>query len=55
MSAPQTFDELAHLGGAGAIFNLLEARRLGQVGPGSRVVLYAQGAGFVRGAAPVEL
>jgi 3-oxoacyl-[acyl-carrier-protein] synthase III len=55
MRAPQTFDELAHLGGAGVILNLLEARRLGHVRSGSRVVLYAQGAGFVRGAALVEL
>jgi 3-oxoacyl-[acyl-carrier-protein] synthase-3 len=54
MPAPQTFDELAHLGGAGVILNLLEARRLGHVRAGSRVVLYAQGAGFVRGAALVE-
>lgn len=55
MSAPQTFDELAHLGGAGVILNLLEARRLGQLPAGTLAVLYAQGAGFVRGAALVEL
>jgi 3-oxoacyl-[acyl-carrier-protein] synthase-3 len=48
--APQTFDRYAHLGGAGAVVNLLEARRLGMLQRGARVVLYAQGAGFTRGA-----
>lgn len=48
--SPQTFDRLAHVGGCGVVTNLLEARRIGLVKPGSRVVLYAQGAGFTRAA-----
>lgn len=48
--APQTFEHYAHLGGAGAIVNLLAARKSGELRPGKLVVLYAQGAGFTRGA-----
>ncbi len=52
--APQTFDELAHLGGSGVIMNLIEARRLGMLEPGAIVALYAQGAGFARMASLVR-
>ena len=52
--APQTFDEFAHLGGCGVIVNLCAARTRGLLSPGSRVVLYAQGAGFTRAAALVS-
>lgn len=48
--APQTFDRLAHVGGCGVVTNLLEAKRKGKVRPGTRVLLYAQGAGFTRAA-----
>jgi 3-oxoacyl-[acyl-carrier-protein] synthase III len=53
--APQTFDELAHLGGCGVVTNLLEARRRGLLNPARKgdlplVCLYAQGAGFTRAA-----
>lgn len=51
--APQTFDELAHLGGCGVVTNLIEARRQGLLQPdregrAATACLYAQGAGFTR-------
>jgi len=51
--APQTFDELAHLGGCGVVTNLLEARRRGLLCPDGQgrpatACIYAQGAGFTR-------
>lgn len=51
--APQTFDELAHLGGCGLVTNLLAARRAGFLKNGTHSLLYAQGAGFTRAAALV--
>jgi 3-oxoacyl-[acyl-carrier-protein] synthase-3 len=53
--APQTYDQLAHLGCCGVVTNLLEARRQGLLRPRSdgepaTVALYAQGAGFTRAA-----
>ena len=53
--APQTYDELAHLGCCGVVTNLLEARRRGLLrarpsGEPATVALYAQGAGFTRSA-----
>ncbi|MFZ5893175.1 MAG: 3-oxoacyl-ACP synthase III family protein [Myxococcota bacterium] len=51
--APQTFDELAHLGGCGVVTNLIQARAAELLTPGSKSVLYAQGAGFTRAAALV--
>jgi 3-oxoacyl-[acyl-carrier-protein] synthase-3 len=53
--APSTFEEYAHLGGCGVVTNLLAARRSGLVGKGSLTALYAQGAGFTRAAALLEL
>jgi len=52
--APQTFDEYAHLGGAGVVTNLIAAREAGLLRRGARVALYAQGAGFTRAAALLE-
>jgi 3-oxoacyl-[acyl-carrier-protein] synthase-3 len=52
--APDTFQRFAHLGGAGAVANLLRARELGLLRPGSLAVMYAQGAGFTRGAAAIR-
>ena len=57
--APQTFDDMAHLGGCGVVTNLLEARRRGMLaarpdGTAPVVCLYAQGAGFTRAAAIVR-
>jgi 3-oxoacyl-[acyl-carrier-protein] synthase III len=53
--APQTFDELAHLGACGIVTNLLEARRRGMLRPpsgggGALVAMYGQGMGFTRAA-----
>jgi 3-oxoacyl-[acyl-carrier-protein] synthase-3 len=57
--APQTYDELANLGACGVITNLIEARRRGLLsrrpdGQPATVALYAQGAGFTRGAVIVR-
>lgn len=53
-AAPQTFDDLAHLGACGVVTNLIEARRRGMLakagGAAPLVCLYAQGAGFTRAA-----
>lgn len=49
--APQTYTQYAHLGGAGAVANLIAARDAGMLGRGKRAVIYAQGAGFTLGAA----
>jgi 3-oxoacyl-[acyl-carrier-protein] synthase III len=53
-AAPDTFGQFAHLGGCGVIVNLMEARRRGLLRPGTRVVLYAQGAGFTRASALIR-
>jgi len=52
--AVETFAERAHLGACGVVVNLLAARRTGRLDSGSRVALYAQGAGFTRAAALLE-
>ncbi len=51
---PCTFLRYAHLGGVGVVANLIEARERGLLRPGSNLVMYAQGAGFTRGAALVR-
>ena len=48
---PTTYGNYAHLGGAGIVANLLEARRRGLLKDNSNVVLYAHGAGITRYAA----
>lgn len=53
-AAPSTFTEYAHLGGAGPVVNLIAARERGLLRSGSRTVMYAQGAGFIRAAALVD-
>jgi 3-oxoacyl-[acyl-carrier-protein] synthase III len=50
----ETFDQLAHLGSAGVVANLLAARSAGKLERGARVALYGQGAGFTRAAAIIE-
>ena len=45
---PSTYDRYAHLGGAGVIANLIEARAKGMLRDGAPVVLYAHGAGIAR-------
>ncbi len=52
--APNTFEEIAHVGGCGVVANLVEARRRGLLDEHSLVALYAQGAGFTRAAALVR-
>jgi 3-oxoacyl-[acyl-carrier-protein] synthase-3 len=49
--APHTFDELGHIGGVAPVINLIEARRLGLLGPGASVLLFGMGAGITRAAA----
>jgi 3-oxoacyl-[acyl-carrier-protein] synthase-3 len=49
--APSTYARLAHVGAAGVVSNLLEAREQGLLGDGAPVVLYAHGAGLTRYAA----
>ncbi len=51
---PVTFDMYAHLGACGVVSNLLRARRDGRLGPGTRSVLFAQGAGLTRAAIVVQ-
>lgn len=48
---PTTFGVYAHLGGAGPIANLIEARNRGLLHDGAAAVLYAHGAGVTRYAA----
>jgi 3-oxoacyl-[acyl-carrier-protein] synthase III len=48
---PSTYPQLAHIGGAGVVANLLEARRLRLLRDGAPVILYAHGAGITRYAA----
>jgi 3-oxoacyl-[acyl-carrier-protein] synthase-3 len=52
--AVETFAERAHLGACGVVVNLLAARGAGRLDAGTRVALYAQGAGFTRAAALLE-
>lgn len=54
IQVPQTFDELAHLGGCGVLTNLIHAQHTGTLKPGTHIVLYAQGAGFTRAAALIR-
>jgi len=54
LHAPDTFDELAHLGGCGVVTNLLAARAAGLLREGDGALLYAQGAGFTRAACLVN-
>ncbi len=51
--APQTFEELAHLGGCGVIVNLMKARE--QLKRPFTSAWYAQGSGFTRMAAVVRI
>jgi 3-oxoacyl-[acyl-carrier-protein] synthase-3 len=53
--AVTTYDEIAHVGGCGPVFNLERARNLGLLPQGSIAALYAQGAGFTRAAALIEV
>jgi len=48
---PSTYESVAHIGAAGVVANLLEARRRGLLADGALVALYAHGAGANRTAA----
>lgn len=54
--APQTYEELGHLGACGVVTNLIEGRRRGLLSrrKPATVCMYAQGAGFTRAAAIVR-
>lgn len=51
---PSSYARFAHLGAAGVVANLIEARRRGLLHDGAPVVLYAHGAGLTRYAALVH-
>jgi 3-oxoacyl-[acyl-carrier-protein] synthase-3 len=52
--AVTTYEELAHVGACGPVFNLARARALQRLVPGVLVGMYGQGAGFTRAAAILE-
>jgi 3-oxoacyl-[acyl-carrier-protein] synthase-3 len=52
--AVTTYDQIAHLGACGPVFNLLRARDDDRTPPGTLVAMYGQGAGFTRAAAILE-
>jgi 3-oxoacyl-[acyl-carrier-protein] synthase-3 len=52
--AVTTYDDIAHLGACGPVFNLARARALGRTSRGALIALYGQGAGFTRAAAILE-
>jgi 3-oxoacyl-[acyl-carrier-protein] synthase III len=54
-AAVTTYEEIAHVGVCGPVHNLARARALGLLEPGVLVALYAQGAGFTRAAAVLEV
>jgi 3-oxoacyl-[acyl-carrier-protein] synthase-3 len=51
---PSSYPRFAHLGAAGVVANLLEARQRGLLHDGAPVVLYAHGAGLTRYAALIH-
>ena len=53
--APTTYEQTAHLGGSGVIFNLARARTRCMFRPGGYVALYGQGSGFTRAAAILQV
>lgn len=52
--AVTTYEDIAHLGACGPVFNLARARTLGRTGRGALIAMYGQGAGFTRAAAILE-
>jgi 3-oxoacyl-[acyl-carrier-protein] synthase-3 len=52
--APTTYEETAHLGGSGILFNLARARTLNMFTPNGYIALYGQGSGFTRAAAILQ-
>lgn len=54
-TAVASYDEYAHLGGCGPVVNLIKAREQGRFANGGLCGIYAQGAGFTRGAALLDM
>lgn len=54
-SAVTSYEEIAHVGACGPIFNLHKARKEGRLTRGAVIAVYAQGAGFTRAAAMLEM
>jgi 3-oxoacyl-[acyl-carrier-protein] synthase III len=54
-AAVTTYQDVAHVGVCGPVYNLAEARRQGRLHEGAVVALYAQGAGFTRLGAILEM
>ena len=52
--AVTTYEQIAHVGVCGPVFNLARARALGRCAPGKVSAMYGQGAGFTRAAAILE-
>jgi 3-oxoacyl-[acyl-carrier-protein] synthase III len=50
-----SYDEYAHLGGCGPIVNLIKAREQQRFARGGLCAIYAQGAGFTRGAVLLDM
>ena len=53
--AVTTYERIAHVGVCGPVFNLVETLKSRQLSQGAMIALYAQGAGFTRAAAILEL
>lgn len=53
--AVTTYEDIAHVGACGPVFNLHRARERGLLEPQTLVALYAQGAGFTRAAAILDV
>ena len=53
--AVETYERIAHVGVCGPVFNLARAREAGRLWRGAHAVMYAQGAGFTRAAAILEV
>jgi 3-oxoacyl-[acyl-carrier-protein] synthase-3 len=53
--AVTTYDDIAHLGACGPVFNLARARSLGRTPRGALIAMYGQGAGFTRAAAILDV
>jgi 3-oxoacyl-[acyl-carrier-protein] synthase III len=49
--AISSYDDIAHVGACGPVFNLDRARRLERLTPGANVAMYGQGSGFTRAGA----
>jgi 3-oxoacyl-[acyl-carrier-protein] synthase III len=53
--AVTTYDRIAHVGACGPVMNLVESLKSRSLSAGATIALYAQGAGFTRAAAMLEV